>query len=60
MRYAKRVLFATLLWLWVAGCGTLEAYYSSPPSPEPMGINYWWGSDPTCSPGCPPGKTTGW
>lgn len=52
-------LALTALILLGCGCGEMKQYLE-PPSTEPMGINYWWGSDPTCSPGCPPGATTGW
>ncbi len=49
-----------LAFLHLAGCGSLEGYvYMPPPSPEPMGAQFWWGSDPTCAPGCPPGSP-GW
>jgi hypothetical protein len=60
MVWTWRFPLIAALWLMVAGCATVEGVYNPPPSPEPMGINFWWGSDPTCSPGCPPGATTGW
>jgi hypothetical protein len=47
-----------LTWLLAPGCITPEngpARRSAHPFDSPS----WWGSDPTCSPGCPPSLPAG-
>ncbi|MCL6622796.1 MAG: hypothetical protein K6T55_11945 [Syntrophobacterales bacterium] len=61
MHYLAKILLWGALCVGAAGCGTTEGYlYVPPPTPEPMGIQFWWGTDPTCAPGCPPGSPRGW
>jgi hypothetical protein len=53
-------LFALLLILALAGCaGVIEGQGTATPRPIPSG-NYNWGSDATCSPGCPVGMSGSW
>jgi hypothetical protein len=49
-----------LSWLLAPGCATREqrapasSYFRADETPS------WWGSDPTCAPGCPPGASGRW
>jgi hypothetical protein len=53
-------IFALLLMLALAGCaGVIEGQGVASPKPAPAG-NYNWGSDATCSPGCPVGMGGSW
>ena len=53
-------MFAVLLILALAGCaGVIEGQGTASPRPLPSG-NTNWGSDPTCSPGCPVGQAGSW
>ncbi len=52
------VVLIMLTWLLAPGCATTEEAVSSS-----MYRGYetrsWWGDDPVCSPGCPPGMGGG-
>jgi hypothetical protein len=48
-------ILALLFILALAGC----AGPGTNPQPYPSG-NFNWGSDATCSPGCPPGMSGSW
>ena len=58
----RRILGSVLLAMLLlsAGCATLEAQATYSPRPEPAFSRSWWGSDPVCAPGCPPGVGDGW
>jgi hypothetical protein len=51
------VLLVVLSWLSLS-CATGNEAYVRAGSYSPNETS-WWGSDPTCSPGCPPGQG-GW
>ena len=56
----RACLFALLLMLALAGCaGVLEGQGTGSSQPPPSG-SYNWGSDATCSPGCPVGLGGSW
>lgn len=51
--------FILLTWLLAPGCATGEQAVSSSMY-QGYESRSWWGSDPTCSPGCPPGQGGSW
>jgi hypothetical protein len=56
---AGLLLLVGLVGLLAAGCAQ-PTTYPAHMEPRPFYNDTWWGTDPVCSPGCPPGAQQTW
>lgn len=57
----KTRIFIMMGLMLVVGCLTLAcAPRTTTPTSVDMRQETWWGSDPVCSPGCPPAMQHSW